>query len=236
MDLVVVEQTDTVKGAKSGNDRYRATISVDVPVDGPQALVDSVMVIINHETYHFFELCFEPSDDDSVTFREDEMYTNDGETLLAHYMEKYRPLLSDFLLTWFNLTLKLEVQTDRYVTYGLECYHCGASCGSEKYYYTFDKQDGHLVRGIISHENLVRFFKDHPDYSKQEEYLWEFSPEKAYTDLCYGLLDDHFSLVILGWYNHYFIIDVPYSQISSYLSSEVQKLVEQKKDNHGTFN
>ena len=121
----------------------------------------------------------------------------------------------------------MEAQTDKYVTYGLERFHCGASCGSEKYYYTFYKNDGHQMKEIISHDNLVHFFDNYPEYAAKDEYLWKFSPEDNYDNTCYGLLEDHFSFNISGWHNHFFSVDVPYSQIFSYLSQETQTLVEQ---------
>ena len=145
-------------------------------------------------------------------------------------MEKYKPVLQDSLWSSYGLELKMEAQTDKYVTYGLEFFHCGVSCGSEKYYYTFDKHDGHQVEEIISKENLSRFFKDYPEYASENDYLWKYSPENDYDNSCYGLLDDHFSLVIMGWYNHYFSVDVPYSQIFSYLSPEAQELIGQENN------
>lgn len=229
-DLIVVEQTDSVFGSHEENNYCRAFFDLDVPVDGPQALVDSVMVLINREVYDYCESCSH-LDDTTVMYSLKEVYTDDGNHLLSHYMEKYEPLLKDSLWNMFHLTLKMEVQTESYVTYGLEHHHCGASCGSEKFYYTFDKRDGHQLKEIISHKNLVRFFEDYPEYATQEGSLWKFSPEANYDNSCYGLLDDHFSLIIIGWYNHYFSVDVPYGQIFSYLSPETQVLVERNEEN-----
>lgn len=226
-DLIVVEQTDSVFGSHEENNYCRAFFDLDVPVDGPQALVDSVMAFINREVYAYCEFCSHPDD---KTYSLEEVFTDDGRELLSHYLEKYRPLLKDSLWNMFHLTLKMEVQTESYVTYGLENHHCGASCGSEKFYYTFDKQDGHQLKEIISHKNLVRFFDDYPEYAAKDDYLWKYSHETNYDNSCYGLLDDHFSLSIIGWYNHYFSVDVSYSQIFSYLSPEAQALVGQKVD------
>ena len=226
-DLIVVEQTDSVFGSHEENNYCRAFFDLDVPVDGPQALVDSVMALINKEVYEYCEFCVHPDD---KTYSPEEVFTDDGRQLLSHYMEKYRPLMKDSLWNVFQRTLKMEVQTELYVTYGLEHHHCGGSCGSEKFYYTFDKRDGHQLKEIISHKDLVRFFEDYPEYATKEGYLWKFSPESEFDDICYGLLEDCFSLVVIGWYNHYFSVDVPYSQIFSYLSPEVQELVGQKVD------
>ena len=226
-DLVVVEQIDSVFGSHDENNYCRAFFDLDVPVNGPQVLVDSVMALINKEVYEYCEFCSHP---DEYTYSPDEVFSDDGKQFLNHYMEKYRPLLKDSLWNMFHLSLKMEVQTESYVTYGMERHHCGASCGSEKYFYTFDKRDGHQLKEVISHENLVHFFEDYPEYAAKEHYLWKYSPESNYDNSCYGLLDDHFSLIIIGWYNHYFSVDVPYSQIFSYLSPEAQALVGQVID------
>lgn len=225
-DLVVVEQTDTIRGTTEG----WAAFAVDVPVNGPKSLVDSVIALINRELYDACEIGTH-FEDGVVTFSQEDMFTDDSEQVFGHYVEKYRPIIRDSLSGSYGIKLKLEAQTPKYVTYGLESFSCGASCGSAKYYYTFDKGDGHQVKDIISHESLVRFFEDYFEYATNEEYGWKFSPDKEKPDLHFGLLGDHFSFTIVGWYNHYFSIEVPYSQIFSYLSPEVQELLKQKKEN-----
>ena len=235
-DLVVVEHTDTIYGTQEWNNYEWAAFTVDVPVDGPKALVDSVRVFVNRELYHACEIGSH-FDDSVVTFKKSEVYSHDGEQLFSHFMEKYKPVLQDSLWSSYGLELKMEAQTDKYVTYGLEFFHCGASCGSEKYFYTFDKRDGHLVRNIISHENLVRFFKDYPEYASIDDDPWfgragwQFFIEDGAQRYDYGLLDDHFSLAIQGCGNHYLLPCFPYGQIFSYLSPEAQALVERHEEN-----
>lgn len=228
-DLLVVEQTDTVFGGNEDNGHEWADFTVDVPVQGPKALVDSVMAFINKQLY---DACESNAHFESYSelFSQEEMYSDDNERLLSHYMEKYKPLMEDSLWRVFGIRLKMEAQTEEYVSYGLEYDYCGATCSSEKFYYTFDKNDGHQIKEIISNENLVRFFADYPEYATKDGYLWKFSPENNFDNACYGLLEDHFSLMILGWYNYYFSVDVPYGQIFSYLSPEAQALVEQNDD------
>ena len=228
----VVEQTDTVYGGNENNGHEWATFTVDVPVTGPKVLVDSVMTFINKELYdacesnaHFNEKV--------VSFSKEEMFTDDGERLLSQYMEKYKPLMRDSLWRAFGLTMTMEAQTEKYVTYGLEFFYCGAGCSSQKEYHTFDKHDGHQIKEIISHDNLVRFFEEYPEYNVIEDDAWlgypgwEFSPEYGFDNSCYGLLDDCFTLVIEGSGNHFLLADFPYNQIFSYLSPEAQALVEQ---------
>ena len=228
-DLIVVEQTDSVFGSYEEKNDSRAFFDLDVPVNGPQALVDSLMAFINREMYDSCEF-LSHLDDSVVTYIPEEVFTDDGRQLLRHYMEKYRPILSESLFSMTDFSLKMEGQTKSYVTYGLVNCHCSGSCGSEKCYFTFDKRDGHQLQEIISHENLVRFFEDYPEYATLEGYSWEFSPESEFENSCYGLTEDHFSLVIIGWYNHYFSVDVPYGQIFSYLSPEAQAVVGEEID------
>ena len=241
LDLVVVEQTDSVQGGHEGNCDCWATFNIDVPVNGPQVFVDSVMELVNREVYMMCEYCIEfvNRPDEYVSYSQEEMFIHDGERLLSHYMEKYKTLIEDSLWNTFGLELKLEAQTEKYVTYGMEFLHCGGSCGSEKYYFTFDKNDGHQVRDIISYENLARFFKDYPEYSSIDDDSWfgmagwQFYQEDGADMFEYGLLDDHFSLSIEGYGNHYLLLGIPYGKIFSYLSPEAQALVERQKERGG---
>ena len=236
LNLVVVKQTDTIQRHEE-NYYCWASFYVDAPVNGPQMLVDSVMVLINKEVYRMCEYCIEfvNSPDENVAYGEKDMFTNDGEHLLNHYLEKYKPLIEDSLWNTFGLELKMEAQTEKFVTYGVERFHCGGSCGSEKYFYTFDKRDGHLVKEIISYENLVSFFKDYPEYSSIDDdpwfgrVGWQFY-QKMISGYDYGLLEDHFSFAIQGYGNHYLLLRIPYSQIFSYLSPEAQALVERHEE------
>ena len=231
-DLVVVEQTDTVRGNTEDNGYAWAAFTIDVPVNGPKVLVDSVMALINKELYNACESNAH-FNEGVVAFSKKEMYTDDRERLFSRYMEMYKPLLQDSLWRTFGITLKMEAQTKSLVTYGMELFFCGAGCSSQKFYYTFDKSDGHQVKEIISHDNLVSFFRDYPEYCTimsdpwSGSPGWKFYPEERFDNSCYGLLDDRFMLVIEGSGNHYLLTDFPYSQIFSYLSTEAQKLLEQ---------
>jgi len=238
-DLVVVGQIDSIHGVHDENNYCWASFNVDVPVNGPQVLVDSVMVLVNREVYKMCEYCVEYNErpDEYVAYSLEEMFTSDGKRLLSHYMDKYRLLIEDSLWNTFGLELKMETQTEKYVTYGVERFYCGASCSSEKHFYTFDKKDGHQVKEIISRDNLVRFFEDYPEYNSIDDDPWfgragwQFSPEDDPNKYDYGLLDDHFSLAIQGCGNHYLLLSFPYGQIFSYLSPEAQALVKRNEEN-----
>lgn len=230
-DLVVVEQKDSVYGGTEMNEYNGATFVVDVPTDGPQVLVDSVMGLLNRELYKAFEDCAH-FDENVVTFSAEEVFTSDGQQLLGNYMKQYGQPVKDNLWKTFALTLKMEAQTEKYVTYGMEHFHCGGSCGSEKYYFTFDKKDGHVIQGLITHDSLVRFFEENPELGVIENDAWAgmpgwtFSPDLEFENTSFGLLDDRMSLVVTGVGNHYGLIGVPYDKVNTYLSSEAQALLK----------
>ena len=222
-DLEVVEQADSVI-ATIDDENFSAHFTLDVPVKGPQVLIDSVLALVNYELYNSLEESAH-FDEDVVLFTREEMFSKDGEQLLKSYMDKYGPILKDSLWRVYDFKLKMEAQTESYVTYGLEHFHCGGSCGSEKYYYTFDKSDGHQVKEIITPENIASFMKDNPDFATNKEFEWEFDAENEFEDQNYGLLDNTLSLVISGHGNHFFLVDIPFDKISSYLSQEAQTLL-----------
>lgn len=232
-DLIVVEQTDTVYGNNEDNQHEWAAFTIDGAVNGPKVLMDSIMAFVNKKLYDAFESNAHLNEG-IKSFSQNEVFSDDGERLLSHYIKKYKPLLQDSLWRVFGLTMKMEAQTEKYVTYGLEFFYCGAGCSSEKHFYTFDKRDGHQIKDIISHDNLVRFFADYPEYDTiapdpwTGEPEWKFYPDYEFLNSHYGLMDDCFFLTILGTGNHYLLTDFPYSQIFSYLSPEVQALLEKE--------
>ena len=72
LDLEIVDQIDSVRGGQEGNNYCWASFNVDVPVNGPQVLVDSVMALVNREVYKMCEYCIEFYDrpDDYVAYCE----------------------------------------------------------------------------------------------------------------------------------------------------------------------
>ena len=236
-DLMVLQQTDSVRGGATGrNDYCTIDLTVDAPVGGPKALVDSVMTFVNHEMYDFCEFCSHV-DDETKSFSAKEAFTSKGDRLLSSYMRRYKPIIEDSLWnTYFSLSLLMESQTTSFVTYGQEHYHCGASCGSEKYYHTFDKKDGHRVREIISRESIAEFFNDYPEYQRLRGDImlgwpdWEYSSHHVFESTDFGLGADSLLISISDVGNHFATLKIPYRQILSYLSQEAQALVEERGD------
>ena len=77
-DLMVVEHIDSLYGNNEENKHEWVAFNVDIPVNGPQVLVDSVMTLVNREVYKMCEYCIEYNDrpDEYVSYSEKEMFTN----------------------------------------------------------------------------------------------------------------------------------------------------------------
>lgn len=233
-DLEVMEQIDSIQGGHEDNNNYWAEFNIDVPVNGPQILIDSVMALLNKKMYYFCEWCAHETStygDERwmKSFRPEDVFTDDGERFLVNYLKKYRPLIQDSLwCEFFGMDLKIESQTESFVTYAHEDNACGAFCSSKKYYYVFDKYDGHIVKEVISKENLKQFFEDYPEQRKLQGDRpdWEYDEEHSFMNTDFGLGSDHLSIVITGLGNHYCLMEIPYSQILSYLTPEARALVK----------
>ncbi len=234
--LEVMEQDATISASYNGDHNLKVT--VDVPQVGPDRLVDSVLEFINRQLY---ETCEEYAchEDGKAIFTPEEIFTDDADHLLCRYMEKYQPQIPNNRWKVLDVSLKMEAQTTSYVTYGMRIVHCAPSmeCGSEKFFFSFAKRDGHLVREIISHENLVHFYEDYPEYKTVGNEPWTDSPEWENPPniisgkSIFGLLEDHFTHVTMGPAENPILLNYPYGQIYSYLPHEVQGLVVQKKEN-----
>lgn len=216
-DLVVKELIDTIRFDLSNDDTCFISFNVDAPISGPEILVDSVLVFLNSELYEMFGT-YLPFD--TETFSEGDMLTKDGGRLLSNYTEKFsEPLKSPYGYAYQCIELKLEAQAEKYVTYGLKMFgHNGMHYTSEKFYYTFDKRDGHRVRDLISHENLARFSKENPGYDPELS--------NGPKENCCGLLGDSVVFVFPFYSGTTESTEsVACSKIVPYLSPEVQKLL-----------
>lgn len=234
--LLVVEQ----QRMEFSKGQPESTVSIDVPLSGPSPLIDSVMEFLNRQTYDFCELLagtdFEPGKQACFPYKK--VPTAEALRFLQHYANHYIPKI-DPELGLQDLTIQVIAQTESFVTFGVEEYHCGGSCGSEFHCYTFDKRDGHLVTDIISPKNLVKFIKknpeaDHPYFDWDlEDKDWDaidWDPENmVWESNTIGLVEDGIICVNQwGYVKHYRVGFLEYSDIMSYLSKEAQGLVKSK--------
>ncbi len=220
--LIVVERQNL--NFKCG---YRDfSINIDVPIAGSLVLKDSVMEFLNRETYGFCEFLRSDLGESQPPqlYNYLEARTNDAEHFLQHYADLYTSSFFGSDLDYQSLTIGLVAQTDSFVTFGEEFYHCGGSCGSELLLYTFDKKDGHLVKEIVNKNDLAdcinKLAAREYGYSYSES---DFDPEYNYHAL--GLSEQGVILASES-NNHYSTELIDYQAIKPYLTKEALELIK----------
>lgn len=212
------------------------SITADLPISNnlfvdpdSQYLSKPISSLINQELHSLLDdLSPERSEQEkkeyygqSLTSPEEPIYDLDGIT------DEYQNLKEESVGgQWISFSL--IAQTESFVTYGLEHCHCGGSCGSEFYCYTFSKKDGCRVNNLITWEDIKRFVKDHPNV-KHPFGQWQFETENDYMNDFHlydaGLLSDGLLLVNEDQVNHYVVGKIAYEDVLPYLSQEAQELV-----------
>ena len=192
---------------------------VDVPVEGPQPLLDSIKAFLNENLYLAFEAV--DFEEDSTWFTPKDVYADDMSSLLDSYVGKYSEHLKNMEWIWTSsFSFFLVAQTESFVTYGLEAYQ---GRGSVMYCHTFSKKDGHEVGEIITKENLLRFLKNHPDV-KHPFYNVDLLKNKE-VSFDFGLLEDGALCIAEPIQNCNIISKFGYKELLPYLSTEAQELV-----------
>lgn len=221
--LVVERQYVKLEGI-SPNGWDFAEFAVDVPIKGPQPLLDSIKVFLNETLYKMCEI-----KEDTPGYSTEEVYTNNMYNLLTSYANKYAGYLKENLEWFVHNNIFLIAQTESFVTYGIECYHGSGSTGSEFYCYTFSTKDGCRVKGIMNWQNIRQFIDDHPNTEHPFD-QWQLESDGKENEewkiydvglLCNGLL-----LVNEDQANHYVIGTIPYKEILTYLLKDAQILVK----------
>ena len=221
--LVVERQYVKLEGV-SPNGWEFAEFAVDVPIKGPQPLLDSIKAFMNETLYKMCEI-----EEDTPRYSTEEVYTDNMYNLLTSYANKYAGYLKENLEWFVCNNIFLIAQTESFVTYGIECYHGSGSTGSEFYCYTFSTKDGRRVKDIMNWQDIKRFIDDHPNAEHPFDQWQLESDGKANEEwnlydvglLCNGLL-----LVNEDQANHYVIGTIPYKEILTYLSKDAQNLVK----------
>lgn len=231
--LVVERQWEDVELDDKTKSVYGPTFCVDVPINGPKALTDSVMEFLNKEIYNCCELMLDSNDQESnnrkLAFKD--VLTDDADSFVWHYVEAYKPYFEEELCNTYMFTLLLIAQTESFVTYGLEFYHCGASCGSELKSFTFDKKDGHRIKNIMGIQEMFRFLTDDPYYKDMvEECRPAVTQEKdlEFADMDFALLGNVLNITFNDVVNHYRSVAVNYNDVLPYLSEEARQLLSKK--------
>ncbi len=217
--MVVVKKQHVIVDDSNPESWYSAKFAVDVPVEGPQPLIDSLKMFLNKELYHAFESFDFEIKEDSCLLAFEEVYTDDLSCLLDSYAHKYADHFKEMEWTWpGGLSLYMIAQTESFVTYGLESW---MGRGSSMYCHTFSKKDGHKIGAVITEDNLLRFHNDHPDGTILD------NPNMECFDM--GLLEDGVLGINRCWQNHYFTKKFNYNrELLTYLTEEAQEMINSK--------
>lgn len=228
--MVVERQWENVELGDKAKPVYGPTFCVDVPINGPKALTDSVMAFLNKEIYNCCELILD-SDGQGSTGRRlefEDVLTGNADSLVLHYVEAYRPYFEEESCSTCMFSLLLLAQTESFVTYGLEYYPCGACRGSGVRSFTFAKRDGHRIKDIMSNRDLSRFLADAPYYQDMVE---ECRPALAHGEsleaagMDLALLGNVLNITFSGVADHYRSMAVDYRAVLPYLSEEAKQLL-----------
>lgn len=221
--LVVERQYLKLEGV-SPKGRDFAEFAVDVPIKGPQPLLDSIMAFMNETLYKMCEI-----EENAPKYSTKMVYTDNMSNLLTSYANKYADYLKENLEWFVHYNIFLIAQTESFVTYGIECYHGSGSTGSEFYCYTFSTKDGRRVKDIMNWQDIKRFIDDHPNAEHPYD-QWQLQSDdkenKDFNIYDVGLLYNGLLLVNEDQVNHYVIGSIPYKEILTYLSKDAQNLVK----------
>lgn len=208
---------------------FPLTIGMDLPVKGPQSLMDSLTSFLNETLYRYFD------NGENSHLPYESVYSQDIEHLMEHYKEAYRPLFladsSDEHEFYSEcLSLRMVAQTDAYITYQLDWIYFLEGDVVANEWVTFAKSDGHRLGEIISNENMLRFYEEHPEC--WDKGIWEYTQWKFSegNDMLagnpVGLVGDTVTYQYMFAPGILEDLKFPLATIKPYLSEEVQKLVK----------
>lgn len=203
-------------------------VSIDLPVKGPQPLMDSLTVFLNETLYRYFD----NEDDRHLSCQT--VYSKDIEHLVEHYRDAYRPFFladSSYMHEFTSdcLEMKLVAQTDAYVTYEVDWIFFGEGEEVAKEWVTFVLSDGHRLKEIISNKNMLRFYKKYPKLRNGD--IWEhcrFNGNESYLKGEVGLLNDsvaHQYTFVPGIFEE---AKYPLAVIAPFLSKETRQLIDKR--------
>ena len=201
-------------------DEFDASITIDVPINAPKHLTDSLTALINKNLYELFEY------GDEIHIPYQNVYSPDLSHIADRYWEAYRSFYDerDFSTHWLDMLL--VAQTDTYITYEEVWAFRGEGIHEGYHWTTFAKNDGHRLKEEISNENLLRFFEDYPELSDSDIVDAILRNLSAGFDFCEtGLLNDSLAFVYVWGGGHDEIETYDLKTIKPYLSEEAQKLV-----------
>ena len=205
---------------------YDMYVAIDIPVNAPKAITDSITVFMNEELYSLFD----NGEDRHLSY--EKVFSTNLTNLAEHYCDAYRPFYDEdepYITEYVHwLELNMVAQTETYVTYEVLCGFMGEGLEELRSWTTFVKKDGLRLKEVISSENMLRFYEDYPEFMDfdiwcdvQHDLTEGFSFSLDNT----GLLNDSLAFQYfwnMGIYEDY---KYPLKYLKPYLSEEAQALV-----------
>lgn len=207
---------------------FPLTVAIDIPVEGPTTLLDSITDFLNENLYDFFD-----NYTDSIQY--ESLYSKDAKHLIEHYREAYAPLYFDNMAEKEfpprSLEINLVTQTDTYVTYQANHIFIGEGVEVATDWVTFVKSDGHRLQEVISDAEMMRFCREHSGLRKDDmwsDILLNFQEGDDLSGLTgnFGLLKDSLAHQYTFAPGIYEDIMYPLDSIAPYLSQEAQELIK----------
>lgn len=208
---------------------FPQTIAIDIPIDGPQALMDSITRFYNEKLYNFFD------NGETYHFPYEKMFSTDFKQLTEHYRKAYADFIpsdstSEHEFATDCLELNIVAQTSKYVTYEVNSIFYGEGVENAKEWITFVKSDGHILSEVIKNSEMLRFYREQPNL--RSDAIWEnlfnhSSEEDSLNDIVcsVGLLKDsiaHQYIYAPGIFENF---KYPLDRIAPYLTKETQDLI-----------
>ena len=224
--MVMVERQNAQLRSHHGG-YYEGDFAVDIPVTAPRPLMDSLKVFLNKELHEVFESSLESSStSDSLHFSSEELFQDCLRVILSNYEDKYRPF-EDELFNPMDFRFFLIAQTNQFITYGLEYYACGGSCGSSFNCFTFSKKDGCRIDNLITWNDILRFINEHPEvehpFGQWQHESKDSNGLSEWFDA--GLTEEGLLVINEDQMNHYVAGMLQYEDVLPYLSKEAQDIV-----------
>ena len=201
-------------------DEFDMAITIDIPVNAPKVLADSITAFLNESLYQYFD------NGEKIHIPYESVYSTDLQYLADHYWDTYRSFYDQQDPDFHWLFLNLVAQTDTYATYEVVLSFRGEGVHEFRQWITFVKKDGHRLKEVISNENLLRFYEDYPDLVRNgSHYELQRAISEGYDPCVLGLLSDSLACIFPANTGHEEIDLYDLKVIKPYLSKEAQRLV-----------
>lgn len=198
---------------------FDTSITIEVPVNAPKRLTDSITAYINEVLYEYFD------DDYKTRIPYENVYSTDLTHIAEHYWDAYKSFYEETDPSTHWLDLLLVAQTDTYVTYEKVRAFRGEGIHEFRSWTTFVKKDGHRLKKVMRNGDMQRFLEENPEMTGGNRGL--IPDDDSYrADFCdYGLLKDSLAFQFVTGTGHDDVDLYDLRAVKPYLPKEVQELV-----------